>query len=384
MRRIFLSCFLLAAMFTTLNFASAQQFQPAVYYTASVSNGLIWPVVATDFNNDGILDLAVGANATSRISVLLGNGAGTFRSGGSLFTSGLIWMAAGDLNGDGKADLVVTNFAESGRVFVYFGNGDGTFVPSASYRASFEPIGIVIADFTGDGHPDVAVANANENGPNGEVLVYPNLGNGTLGTAAKYVLPGHPWSLAAGDLNGDGKLDLAVTKNNTSGANFKNTLSILLNNGDGTFINNVTYSVGIEGTSIALADLNHDGKLDLAATYDQEVLVMLGIGDGTFGGGNTYSTTTLGQGASSIVIADFNLDGNPDLAMELANGDPLANTGLLYGIGDGTFQSPPLAVDQFVNGGNSIVAGDFNHDGAPDLAFGIWAKGKVAVMLNAQ
>jgi hypothetical protein len=256
----------------------------------------------------------------------------------------------------------------------------------SNYPSGKTSIGVVLADFNGDGKLDVAVANSGPNlGAKGCVFVRFGRGDGTFGPAARYDMPGAPWGLAAGDLNGDGYVDLVVDEDNAFGENDKYTLRVLLNNGDGSFRRGIKLPLGVELLDVAIADLNHDGKPDLvAASASAGVAVLLGNGDGTFGSPTFYSTSFLGQAPTAVVVADFNLDGNPDIAVGLFNGYPTAaESGLLYGNGDGTFQNPvPILKNHF--GGYSLAVGDFNNDGAPDLAIPIWEKGKVAIVLNTQ
>jgi len=361
--------------------ASAQQFQTAVYYDVA-RHGQLWGSVAADFNNDGNLDVAIADQVNSKVDIMLGAADGTFQPASRFRAEIATGIAAGDLNGDGKVDLVVTRFQDPGNIGIYFGNGDGTFHLSTTATNGRQPIGVAIADLNGDGHSDFAVANSNTAGTAGNIMVFLNHGDGTFASPVRYGSTGHPWSITAGDLNGDGHVDLVVTKDNYAGASGKNTLAILLNNGDGSFVNLANYSIGIEVMSAAIGDLNHDGKPDLAVADDSRLTVLLGNGDGTFGT-PTFYKQSLGQAPNSVVIADFNLDGTPDLAIGMLNGESIANTAIFYGNGDGTFQTP-LPINAHLEGGNSMVSGDFDHDGAPDLAMPIWLQGTLSVMLNAQ
>jgi hypothetical protein len=358
--------------------STAQQFQPPAYYHTGAGS-LPWQVITADFNNDGNLDLAVALNSEGKVAVFLGRGDGTFLAPRKFHAEGAIGLAVGDLNGDGKPDLVVT---EGGRLSAYLGNGDGTFTYKPShYGAGTLPIGVVLADFNGDGKLDVAVANHGSQGQKGHVLIRFGLGDGTFGPVVRYNVGGEPWGIAAGDLNGDGHLDLVVSKDNYGDSGNKYTLAVLLNNGDGTFRVKAEYLLGVEVTDTAIADLNHDGKPDLVVASDEEVSVLLGNGDGTFGNPTFYSMRALGQAPTGVVVADFNLDGIPDIAVSMFDGEPLASSGLLYGNGDGTFHAP-IPILKGEPGGWSLIAGDFNHDGAPDLAIPIM-DGKIAVLLNS-
>ena len=165
-------------------------------------------------------------------------------------------------------------------------------------------------------------------------------------------------SVAIADFNGDGKLDVVVT-NVVPG-----TISIQLGNGDGTFGSPTNYATGADPWAVAVADMNHDGKLDLAvtATGQNEISVLLGNGDGTFQPHVDYAVGTLGDDQFSLAFGDFNADGNLDLAVcNLFDG----TVSILLGNGDGTFQSQTTfpSVDC-----TSMAVGDFNRDGRLDLA----------------
>ena len=179
--------------------------------------------------------------------------------------------------------------------------------------------------------------------------------------------------IVAGDFNGDGHLDLAVSIYNADTAS--NQVSILPGKGDGTFGPPVTTALGFSPASIVAGDYNGDGKLDLAIVYGGysdfgyhdpgRVTVLLGNGDGSFGQQVSY---TVGPSLSSILTGDFNGDGHLDLAVvDVADGDGYSASGVtvLLGYGDGTFKQPVSFVEGPIQ---SIVAGDFNGDGRLDLA----------------
>jgi len=264
-------------------------------------------------------------------------------------------VAVGDFNGDGKPDLAVVN-SYSNNVSILLGNGDGTFQIHVDYPTGAQPGSVAIGDFNGDGKLDLAVVNSYSN----NVSVLLGNGNGTFQPAVSYGTGSGtgPAFVAVGDFNHDGKLDLAVANSNSS------NVSVLLGNGDGTFQTAVNYDVGGAPTSIAVGDFNHDGKLDLAvavpvpgpSTY---VSMLLGNGDGTFQTAVNYNAP---YAPDAVAVGDFNGDGNLDLVV----GNRSSNISVFLGNGDGTFRT---AVNYSAGyNPSSVAVGDFNNDGTLDLA----------------
>ena len=325
-----------------------------------------------DFIGDGKLDLAV-ANADSiNVTILLGNGDGTFVPTASSPSTGAApsSIAMGDFNEDGKLDLAVAN-AGGNNVTILLGNGDGTFTPAASSPSTgSEPYSIAVGDFNGDGKLDLAVAN--EAGNNLTILL--GNGDGTFTPAAVSPATGiEPLAVAVGDFNGDGKLDLAVV-NGTS-----DNVTILLGNGDGTFTPvAASPAVGIYPWAVVVGDFNGDGKLDLAVANagSNNVTILLGNGDGTFV--PTASSPSTGGGPYSIALGDFNGDGKLDLAV--AN-ERNSNLTILLGNGDGTF-TPVAASPTTGTGPMAVAVGDFNGDGRLDLATANAGADNVSVLLQ--
>ena len=355
--------------------ALAGQFKPGVYYKVG---GVPYSIVTADFDHDGNLDLAVSDLGANQISILMGKGDGSFRPGRSFSVPSCAGLAVGDFNEDGIPDLAIVEYAGSGTAAlgIYLGNGDGTFRTGASYVLGRGTVWLAAADFNGDGHLDVAVANSGSDthGTNGSVMVLFGKSDGTFGKPMTYKLPGGPFAIAAADLNGDGHPDIAVTTNSGS-------LDILMKTGSGKFKHTKTYAAGGEPAGVTIVPLNRDGKghQDLVISCIQGVGVLLGNGDGTFEKETIYSTSGIGQGPRDVVVADFNRDGNPDIAAVLLEG----NSALLYGKGDGTFKAPvPIKIK--VGGGQSLAAGDFDNNQAPDLAIIVFQVNKVVVFLNAK
>jgi Bacterial Ig-like domain (group 3)/FG-GAP-like repeat/FG-GAP repeat len=328
-------------------------------------------VAVADFNGDGKLDLAVASySANSNISVLLGNGDGTFQPKVDYpVGSQPFGVAIGDFNLDGKPDLVVAN-SLSNSISVLLGNGDGTFQAAMSFATGQFPISVVVGDFNNDGIPDVATAN-NFGCACANVLL--GNGDGTFQPALYQYVSSTVYSIAVGDFNGDGKLDLAIGEAFGAAAD----LEILLGNGDGTFHSIGTFPLLTVPQSIAVADFNHDGALDVAvATFGGGVDVLLGNGDGTFKPAVNYQAGF----TYAVAIADFNRDGNSDLAV--ADFVYPSQVSVLIGKGDGTFQT---AVSYNTQGkwADAVAAADLNGDNSPDLIVANRFSDNLSILLNS-
>ena len=266
-------------------------------------------------------------------------------------------VAVGDFNGDGKPDVALVNQAgfTGNFVQVLLGNGDGTFQNPVNYAIGAFSSSVAVGDFNGDGKLDLVVTNSAESDATVGVLL--GNGDGTFQNQVDYPVGTYPYIVAVGDFNGDGKLDLAVTDNANNG------VQVVLGNGDGTFQSQVTYYfTGTLPYDVVVSDFNGDGKLDLAVTNftDGTVSVLLGNGDGTFQNQVTYAVA--GE-SSSIAVGDFNGDSKPDLAV----GNTAGNTvSVLLGNGDGTFQNTVTYAAG--SGVESVVVADFNGDGKLDMA----------------
>jgi hypothetical protein len=320
-------------------------------------------VVAADFDQDGNTDLAVASPSTNTISILLGNGDGSFQAQVPHPVDHAGSLVAADMNGDGKPDLVVSGWADTLRPpAILLGNGDGTFQPPVNY----EPDGnlIVVADLNGDGVPDLAVgSNQMRQATNDNVTILLGKGGGVFVPPLKsYPVLSDAVFLAVGDFNGDGRADLAVADEGS------NAVSILLNNGAGGFQPRVDYAVLKQPVSIAVGDFNGDGKPDLAvAEYGANAIsILLGNGDGTFRSSVSYG---LGIGSpTSVVAADFNGDGKLDLAISDEGVNMGVKVSVLLGNGDGTFQPRVEYPIYHAPVSAYLAVADFNGDGIPDVA----------------
>jgi len=325
------------------------------YATCLTHSSLGASLVKADFNGDGKLDLVVSNNGDFSLSVQFGNGDGSFQSCVNYWTGSVNEVLVGDFNGDGKPDLVTDNS-------LLLNSANGTFPTNQRFLASGSAA-IVVADFNGDGIPDLATANSSVCFCPGSSTVSVLLGNGDGTYRAHVDTPAtSPQDLAVGDFNGDGRIDLVTV----SFGKTTSTLGVLLGNGDGTFQSPIAYSGAAGAWSVAVGDFNGDGKLDLAVANSgtPSVSVFLGKGDGTFGTRADYPTA---YGTLFVAVGDFNNDGKLDIASAgLADitGQIPGRVSVLLGNGDGTFQAHrDYAVGQAIG----LAVADLNGDGNQDL-----------------
>jgi hypothetical protein len=321
----------------TLNFATNS------YTTQASTVG----VAQADFNGDGILDLVVSDYGSASLSLFLGNGDGTFQTAQNISLSGPngnpYGVVVGDFNNDGNIDIAVGY--EGSNISILLGNGNGTFQAPQTVIAGNYALELTTGDFNGDGNLDIAVTNLG-----GTVSVLLGKGDGTFDTAVTYTVPSNSRFIHTADLRGDGNLDLVVCS--YEGAD----ISVLLGNGDGTFQTAVEDTTGQNLVDVAIGDFNGDGKLDMIASSssDNNVYLLLGNGDGTF---QTAQAIAVGFHSYEIATADLNADGKLDLAMQTSTGDVATLLGngdgtfqapqLFAGAGDAL----ALLVGNYVTGG---------------------------------
>jgi hypothetical protein len=349
-------------------------------------------VAVGDFNGDGRPDLAVADFNLGQVEIWLGIGDGTFRPGARYAVgTGPGSLVAADFNGDGILDLAVANSGERdlddffergaaagqpGTVSVLLGDRDGTFRAAGTITVGSTPKSLAVADFNGDGRPDLAVADFGDDA----VLVLLSNGDGTFQAAGRVPVGAGPASLVAGDFNGDGRPDLAVANfgnfdvdgnpdalTANHGSNF---VSVLLNAGGGTFRAADPVPVGDQPRFLLAADLDRDGRLDLATADvgDGAVDVLWGDGGGAFPRGARFP---VGQAPIALVAADFNGDGRPDVVS--ANGDS-GDLTVLLGRGAGGFVAAGASSNLLPS--RPPLLADLTGDGIPD-AFVLDQGGKV-------
>jgi hypothetical protein len=310
---------------------SREEYQPPdlIYHYKDFSVGKNpTSIRASDFNGDGFADLITSNIQGNSLSLLLGNGDGSFQDQTIISACQEPRnVAVDDFNLDHFSDLVVACSGDN-HALVFLGQGNGTFLRGAQYLVHRTPVSIATGDFNEDFLPDLAVALRND-----KIQVLFGMGNGNFRLGPLYEYGDTPTSVATADLNGDKHWDLAVS----NGGPMSHAVSIWLGLGDGTFQAPTDYRTGKRPLGVSFADFNTDRALDLLVINGEmnTITVFLGNGDGTFQAGKQSGGDA---GPNFGVAQDFDGDKVPDVAVVNIQSGSIS---LLFGKGDGTFQYPP-------------------------------------------
>ncbi|MCX8155476.1 MAG: FG-GAP-like repeat-containing protein [Verrucomicrobiae bacterium] len=320
-----------------------------------------FPVVG-DVNGDGRLDLILGNHNGNSLSVWLGQPQG----GWQLFTNHALGgrplgLALADFNRDGQPDVAVANYSGNS-LQIRLGNGTGLFQAFTNYPTPNQPYYLVVADFNRDNLLDIATANLN----GGNISVFLGNGDGTFQPRSDIAVGSGAYQIEAVDLNGDSRLDLVVVCRNA------NSLNVLLGNGNGTFAAPVSYPLGTTGGGLAVGDMNNDGRVDVVVAAGNNLRIYPGLGDGSFGPPQVVDFG--GWDNYHLLLHDLDGDGRLDVLIpdySSARFITVANLGgayaapLIY-----NFSSRPLAV----------AKGDFNQDGRMDFAVADWDNSQLQIL----
>ena len=352
---------------STATSARALTFQPRLILPSGTAP---YFVATADVNADGKQDVVVANHFSDSSSVFLGGGDGASWTRRHCANHGPPYaLQLVDMNGDGELDIVISStvidFTQTGGVTVLIGDGQGGFALGTQVATGASPATLAAGDLNSDGKPDVAVPNYYA----GTVSILPGDGLGGFLPKTDVYVGGNPQAVAIADLNADGKPDLVV-------ANRLSLITIFPGDGTGAFSTRYDTFVTGDFRCIAVGDLNGDGKLDVvtANASSQTARVMLGNGTGAL---ISFTTYPVGANPYSVAIADLDRDGLPDLAVANAGGSTVS---VLLGTGGGDF-----AGQLVLDAGNtawSVAASDLNGDGWPDLAVADETDAAVSILIN--
>jgi hypothetical protein len=358
----------LVCLIVTVQASIAQiSFAPVVNYTVSGPSSL----KSADFNDDGKIDIAISSLNNNKVTTLNGIGNGSFTSVNNYAVNNPHSMCFKDFNADGNLDIVTTSSVD-GDIYIRNGNAMGVFGSPNFITTSINPGDVCSEDFNNDSKADLAIV---ADAPSSNVIAL-QLGNnnGTFSNPTTFTVGTNPKKIITADFNGDGKADLATVNFDASAK-----VSILLSNGAGSFAAAANYnSIGI-AFNLTTGDFNNDNNPDLAvvSAVSSNVTVLLGSANGSITSISSFTVFSNNSTPRSVVSADFNGDGNTDIATANSNSN---NISVFLGNGSGSFS----ASTNFTVGTspNSIISADFNSDGKADLATSNQGSNNISILIN--
>jgi hypothetical protein len=351
-------------------------FSQVTYSTGSGSGP--HSVATGDFNNDSQLDIVVANFWTNNVGVFLGYGDGNFSNQTTYSTdddSRPSSVAVGDFNNDNQSDIIVANYW-TGTISLFLGYGNGAFSSQIIFSTGSNsgPWSITIGEFNNDNRLDVAVADQWSD----NLGVFVGYGNGSFSNQTTYSTGSgsSPWSVAVGDLNDDGQTDIAVANSG------KSNIDLFIGYSNGSFITQQTILTPFSSLpiSVAVADFNDDGRLDITVAnfWTNNIGIFLGDGNGTFSSQTTYDTGAW-SGPRSIAVGDFNNDSRLDIVVANSGTNTI---GVFFGYGNGTFSNQITFSTGYKSQPYAVAVGDFNNDNLLDIAVANYGTNNVGVFLR--
>ncbi|CAF1040379.1 unnamed protein product [Rotaria sordida] len=335
-----------------------------------------YAIVIDDFNNDAELDITVVNHGTNNVDIFLGDGMGRFAhqtNYGDSFDSPPFIVATGDLNNDGRSEIIVA-YNDTDNVHIYVPYDTSSFWNQKTYRTGFDPYSITVGDFNNDFLLDIVVVNRNDN----NLGVFLKYANGTFATQMTYSTGAAPYSVAVGDFNNDSRLDMVVANRND------NNLGIFLGYGNGNFTTQMTYPTNsFPGLiswpcSVAVGDFNNDTRLDIvvANSAANNIGILLGYGNGSFANQTSYSSSYSPQ---SVLVGDFNNDICLDIVVVNFDSDSI---GVFLGYCNGGFDDPITYLTDRFSYLLSLAIGDFDNDTRMDIVVANNGYNNIGVLLG--
>ncbi|CAF5046448.1 unnamed protein product, partial [Rotaria sp. Silwood1] len=287
-------------------------------------------IIAADFNNDSLLDIATANHGTHSVSIFYGYAHGnfsppiTYTTGYDSLPSSLV---AGDFNNDNHLDLAIANYGINS-VGILFGNSNKTFEKQITFSTGLgsHPYSIALGHFNADEFVDIAIANSGTH----EIRVLLNNGNRTFANQANYTVgSASPYAIGVEDFNQDNRLDIVITNNGIE------NIGVLLGHGNGNFENPIMYSTGSSSSiSVAIGDLNKEHRLDIVVVNNDTGAIDILFG--RYEGFQNQTRYSAGSSPQYVVVGDFNNDTRLDIVV--ANGDS-NDVSVLLGNGNGSFEN---------------------------------------------